>query len=193
MTRKQKRRRAHKKQVQRHRKSARTVQTEPKREGMSSEPNVLPVIESPSDPPKEEDIPRKKHRKKRKKATFRLDILGWVLTLLALLLDWSERKWKAWRRERAWKKRIPGLWEQPFTLWSEGDCVRVWIGKRVIHLAGNQKGRIFYVPVKNLHHWGIGSGPWLSADEQVELIHLIQAKTRPNPFLRVVFRGSESE
>lgn len=192
MTRKQKRRRAHKKQVQKHRKSARTMQTEqqePKREELSSETKVLPVIEPSSDPPKEEDMSRKRRRKKRKKPSFRLDILGWVFALLALLLDWSDRKWKAWRRERTWKKRIPGLWEQPFTLWSDGNCVRVWIGKRVIHLAGKQKGRIFYVPVKNLYHWGIGSGPWLSADKQVELIHLIQAKTRPNPFLRVMFRG----
>lgn len=86
-----------------------------------------------------------------------------------------------------WKHRIPWMWDAPFTCWSNGHCVRVWVGERVLHLSGRQKGRKFLVPVKNLHHWGIGSGPLLSTREQTELIHLIQEKTAPSPYLRVVF------
>lgn len=86
-----------------------------------------------------------------------------------------------------WKHRIPWMWDAPFTCWSNGYCVRVWVGTQVLHLSGKQKGKKFLVPVKNLHHWGIGSGPLLSTREQTELIHLIQEKTAPSPYLRVVF------
>lgn len=86
-----------------------------------------------------------------------------------------------------WKHRIPWMWDAPFTCWSNGYCVRVWVGKQVLHLSGKQTGKKFLVPVKNLHHWGIGSGPLLSTREQTELIHLIQEKTAPSPYLRVVF------
>lgn len=88
---------------------------------------------------------------------------------------------------RHWKHRIPWMWDASFTCWSNGHCVRVWVGERVLHLSGKQNGRTFLVPVKNLHHWGIGSGPLLSTREQTELIHLIQEKTAPSPYLRVVF------
>mgnify|MGYP001625491177 CR=1 FL=1 len=86
-----------------------------------------------------------------------------------------------------WKHRIPWMWDASFTCWSNGHCVRVWVGEKVLHLSGKQNGRTFLVPVKNLHHWGIGSGPLLSTREQTELIHLIQEKTAPSPYLRVVF------
>ena len=86
-----------------------------------------------------------------------------------------------------WKHRIPWMWDASFTCWSNGHCVRVWVGEKVLHLSGKQEGRTFLVPVKNLHHWGIGSGPLLSTREQTELIHLIQEKTAPSPYLRVVF------
>lgn len=88
---------------------------------------------------------------------------------------------------RHWKHRIPWMWDASFTCWSNGHCVRVWVGEKVLHLSGKQNGRTFLVPVKNLHHWGIGSGPLLSTREQTELIHLIQEKTAPSPYLRVVF------
>lgn len=88
---------------------------------------------------------------------------------------------------RHWKHRIPWMWDAPFTCWSNGHCVRVWVGEKVLHLSGKPNGRTFLVPVKNLHHWGIGSGPLLSTREQTELIHLIQEKTAPSPYLRVVF------
>lgn len=88
---------------------------------------------------------------------------------------------------RHWKHRIPWMWDASFTCWSNGHCVRVWVGERVLHLSGKQMGKKFLVPVKNLHHWGIGSGPLLSTREQTELIHLIQEKTAPSPYLRVVF------
>lgn len=88
---------------------------------------------------------------------------------------------------RHWRHRIPWMWDASFTCWSNGHCVRVWVGERVLHLSGRQKGKKFLVPVKNLHHWGIGSGPLLSTREQTELIHLIQEKTAPSPYLRVVF------
>lgn len=88
---------------------------------------------------------------------------------------------------RHWKHRIPWMWDASFTCWSNGHCVRVWVGNRVLHLSGKQNGKKFLVPVKNLHHWGIGSGPLLSTREQTELIHLIQEKTAPSPYLRVVF------
>lgn len=88
---------------------------------------------------------------------------------------------------RHWKHRIPWMWDASFTCWSNGHCVRVWVGERVLHLSGKQNGRTFLVPVKNLHHWGIGSGPLLSTREQTELIHLIQEKTAPSPYLRVIF------
>ena len=86
-----------------------------------------------------------------------------------------------------WKHRIPWMWDASFTCWSNGHCVRIWVGERVLHLSGKQMGKKFLVPVKNLHHWGIGSGPLLSTREQTELIHLIQEKTAPSPYLRVVF------
>lgn len=88
---------------------------------------------------------------------------------------------------RHWKHRIPWMWDASFTCWSNGHCVRVWVGEKVLHLSGKQMGKKFLVPVKNLHHWGIGSGPLLSTREQTELIHLIQEKTAPSPYLRVVF------
>lgn len=88
---------------------------------------------------------------------------------------------------RHWRHRIPWMWDASFTCWSNGHCVRVWVGERVLHLSGKQMGKKFLVPVKNLHHWGIGSGPLLSTREQTELIHLIQEKTAPSPYLRVVF------
>lgn len=88
---------------------------------------------------------------------------------------------------RHWKHRIPWMWDASFTCWSNGHCVRVWVGNRVLHLSGKQNGKKFLVPVKNLHHWGIGSGPLLSTREQTELIHLIQEKTALSPYLRVVF------
>lgn len=88
---------------------------------------------------------------------------------------------------RHWKHRIPWMWDASFTCWSNGHCVRVWVGEKALHLSGRQKGKKFLVPVKNLHHWGIGSGPLLSTREQTELIHLIQEKTAPSPYLRVVF------
>lgn len=93
----------------------------------------------------------------------------------------------AGERPRKRKRHLPWLWQEPFTLWCNGDCIRVWVGERVLHLPGERKGRKFLIRAKDLHHWGIGSGPWLSAKERTELPRLIRKKTRDNPFLQVVF------
>lgn len=174
MTKRQKRRRMHKKQVKRHQKAAFNERKNQPEEGKTPS---LPVLREPK-------------RKRRKKCIKDGTLALFFLSLLAFLFEAVEQKRRQARKERAWKRRIPGLWVQPFTCWSNGECVRIWIGNRVLHLSGKKRGRVFLVPVRNLHHWGVGSGPWLSADEQVELIHLIQEKTRPNPYLRVVFENT---
>ena len=200
MTKKQKRRRTHRKQVKRHQMAARNKGRK-KRE----QPDfALPIVEERKDIPvmeKRKDLPimeeqkdlslsvaKERKRKRRKKHIRKKTPVLFLLVFLASLLEAVEQKRRQIRKERSWKRRIPSLWSQPFTCWSNGECVRIWIGKKVLHLSGKKKGNRFLVPVKNLHHWGIGNGPWLSADEQVELIHLIQEKTRPNPYLKVVFR-----
>lgn len=106
---------------------------------------------------------------------------------LARIQDERIRVRDRFPRKKVYRHRIPWLWDAPFTCWSNGHCVRIWIGEKVLHLGGKTHGRTFEVPIRNLYHWGIGSGPWLSKKEQVELSHLIQEKTAANPFLRVVF------
>lgn len=90
-------------------------------------------------------------------------------------------------RSRKRKRYLPWLWQEPFTLWCNGDCIRVWVGEKVLHLPGKRNGRKFLIRAKDLHHWGIGNGPWLSETERTELLRLIRRKTRDNPFLQVVF------
>lgn len=174
MTRRQKRRQVHKRQVKRHQKAAFDERKTQPEEGETSS---LPVLKEPK-------------RKRRKKRIGGETLALFFLSFPAFLFEVMEQKRRQVRKERSRKRRIPGLWVQPFTCWSNGECVRIWIGNRVLHLSGKKRGRVFLVPVRNLHHWGVGSGPWLSADEQVELIHLIQKKTRANPYFRVVFKNT---
>lgn len=145
----------------------------PENQRPKEHPETVPAKGKPPENRKPEALPAKPKEAKNGRKPSILAVL--VKYLFSLLVP------------RHWKHRIPWMWDAPFTCWSNGHCVRVWIGERVLHLSGRQKGRTFLVPVKNLHHWGIGSGPLLSTREQTELIHLIQEKTAPSPYLRVIF------
>lgn len=139
----------------------------------NGQPETVPVKGKPPENRKPEALPAKpKEAKKGRKPSIPAVLAKCLFSCLV---------------PRHWKHRIPWMWDASFTCWSNGHCVRVWVGERVLHLSGRQKGKKFLVPVKNLHHWGIGSGPLLSTREQTELIHLIQEKTAPSPYLRVVF------
>ena len=137
------------------------------------QPETLPVKGKPPENQRPEALPAKpKETRKRQKPSLPAVLVKYLFSCLV---------------PRHWKHRIPWMWDASFTCWSNGHCVRVWVGEKVLHLSGKQNGKKFLVPVKNLHHWGIGSGPLLSTREQTELIHLIQEKTAPSPYLRVVF------
>lgn len=123
-------------------------------------------------------IPKKAGKRK-------LQAKGQKPSALALFLNRIRRNW--FPEQKPCRHRIPWMWDAPFTCWSNGHCVRVWVGEKVLHMKGNFHGRTFQVPVQNLHHWGIGSGPWLSRREKTELVQLIQEKTAESPFLRVIF------
>lgn len=139
----------------------------------NGQPETFPAKGKSPENWKPEALPAKpKEAKKRQKPSILAVLVKYLFSCLV---------------PRHWKHRIPWMWDAPFTCWSNGHCVRVWVGERVLHLSGKQTGKKFLVPVKNLHHWGIGSGPLLSTREQRELIHLIQEKTAPSPYLRVVF------
>lgn len=139
----------------------------------NGQPETVPVKGKPPENQRPEALPAKpKEAKKGRKPSLPAVLAKCLFSCLV---------------PRHWKHRIPWMWDASFTCWSNGHCVRVWVGEKVLHLSGKQNGRTFLVSVKNLHHWGIGSGPLLSTREQTELIHLIQEKTAPSPYLRVVF------
>lgn len=139
----------------------------------NGQPETVPVKGKPPENRRHEALPAKpKEAKKGRKPSLPAVLAKRLFSCLV---------------PRHWKHRIPWMWDASFTCWSNGHCVRVWVGEKVLHLSGKQMGKKFLVPVKNLHHWGIGSGPLLSTREQTELIHLIQEKTAPSPYLRVVF------
>lgn len=145
----------------------------PENQRPNGQPEMFPAKGKPPESRRPEALPAKpKEAKKRQKPSLPAVLAKRLFSCLV---------------PGHWKHRIPWMWDASFTCWSNGHCVRVWVGERVLHLSGKQNGRKFLVPVKNLHHWGIGSGPLLSAREQTELIHLIQEKTAPSPYLRVVF------
>lgn len=145
----------------------------PESQRPNGQPEMLPAKGRPPENWKPEALPAKtKEAKKGRKPSIPAVLAKCLFSCLV---------------PRHWKHRIPWMWDASFTCWSNGHCVRVWVGEKVLHLSGKQMGKKFLVPVKNLHHWGIGSGPLLSTREQTELIHLIQEKTAPSPYLRVVF------